>query len=309
MSLWGTSTADRSKPKFLKSAGRFSPDNCYATAEGWTYRHKDGSEELLVAITGLSTSLGGAQISEVYFDKSVYAAGDTASVTVVFTEDVTNTSGTPTLTVTTVSGLAGSPITFTYASGSGTNKLVFTATLSNAAIAGEVLALAGQTVSGSTWADSAGGSDTVDTAFLTGDIVSPTGGTYANPIVSGATIIAAGFGAASYTHTDTVVVHVKYNTSVTVTGVPTLSINQTTVGAGSATYTSGSGTNTLAFSLDLSAGSFGVSGKSIQILAQTLGVTSASITDALGVAADLTIASGDRKDSALTGAYADIVLS
>lgn len=311
MSLWGTSAADRSKPKFLKVNGRFSPDNVYATTRGWVYKHRNGKTELLVCIRGLSDALGGAQITEVFFDKTVYAQTDTASITVVFTEPVAVTSGSATLSVTTVSGLGGSPLTFTYASGTGTDKLVFTLALTGLAdIAGETLALVGQTVGSAVWTDATGTTGTVATAFATGvQVAAADHGSIAfvNPTVSGGTIVAVGFGAAAYAAAAVVTVKVKYNQNVVVTGVPTVSINQVTVGAVNALYASGSGTNTLSFTFNFSG--VGVSTKTIQILAQTLGTPGGATLLVGATPAEVTFVSGDRKDSALTGAYADIVLS
>lgn len=310
MSTWGSSSTNRKKPSYLVPGGKFSPDKCFATAAGWVYRHNDGSEELLVTIGGLSTALGGAQITEVYFDKTTYAQGDTAVITVVFTEKVTKVSGTPTLSVTTVSGLAGSPLTFTYASGTGTDKFTFSLDLSTiTGVAGETLALVAQTIGSATFSDTAGGSDTVDTAFASGDRYSAAGATttYANPTVSGATILKACFGAGAYAHTaNNVTVKIKWNQTVTVTGVPTVSVIQTSVGAVAAAYTSGSGTDTLTFTVDISA--VGVASNSLQLTAQTLVVTGATIKAGL-ITADLAFASGDRQGANFSGSYADIVLS
>lgn len=307
MSLWGTSTADRSKPKFLKAGGRFSPDRCFATSRGWEYKHKNGKTELLIAITGLATALGGSQITEVFFDKATYNAGDVAVLSIVFSEAVTKTSGTPTLSVTTVSGLAGSPITFTYAAGSTTNTWTFTATLSNAAIPGEVLAVAGQTLGGgAVLADTAGGADVVDVAFVNGDRVGAAGSlTYANPVVTGATILKVAFTAATLSAAaNTVSIKIKYNTPVTVTGTPQAIVAQTVSGNITLDYASGSGTDTLIFT-KATAGL--VQTRVVSITAQTLTLTGATIT-ALAVNADATFINGDRTASDFSGAYADITV-
>lgn len=308
MSLWGTNSTNRAKPKWLVSGGQFSPDRCYATNEGWVYKHLNGNVEVLVAIGGLADALGGAQITQVYFSAVNYTVGDVASVTVVFTEPVTLTSGTPTLSVTTVSGTA-SPVTFTYASGTGTDKFVFNTTLSTATLAGEVLAIAGQTIGGApVLADAVGSSGTVDTAFVNGDRsgVPDTNSAYANIQMRGATITKAAFTAASFSAAAlTLSTKIKFNTPVTVTGSPTVTVNQVTVGSITLTYASGSGTDTLVFT---NATSGIQSGKTIQFLAQTIGLTSATIT-AVAVNADAAFASGDRTASDFVGAYADIVVS
>ena len=85
--------------------------------------------ELLVAISGLAVSLGAADVTEVEWitttaDKS---AGFTLSVRVRYNEAV-DVTGNPTLAVTNGNQGTGSgrgPHTLAYASGTGTNELVF----------------------------------------------------------------------------------------------------------------------------------------------------------------------------------------
>ena len=135
MPLWGNSDADESKPKNLTTAEK---KEVYATASGWVREagsalsgnnNTSATPELLVAISALSTNLGAADVTEVEWittaaDKS---AGFTLSVRVRYNEAVTVT-GSPTLAVTNGNQGSGSgrgPHTLVYASGTGTNELVF----------------------------------------------------------------------------------------------------------------------------------------------------------------------------------------
>ena len=159
MSLWGATDADESKPKHLTTAEK---KNVIATTAGWVRKagsagtgndRTDCDPEVLVAIGGLSTSLGQATITYVdwnitTFDKS---AGGTLSVTVGYNEAVTVT-GTPTISITNGNEGAGTgrgPHTLSYASGSTTNALVFTLAIAaaNAATnADDVLSIGAQNV-------------------------------------------------------------------------------------------------------------------------------------------------------------------
>ena len=150
MPLWGNSDADESKPKNLTTTEK---KEVYATASGWVREagsalsgnnNANADVELLVAISGLATNLGAADITEIEwittaFDKS---DGGTLSLRVRFNEavDVATSGGTPYLAVTNGNQGSGSgrgPHNLPYASGTGTNELVFTITIGagNAAIA------------------------------------------------------------------------------------------------------------------------------------------------------------------------------
>ena len=159
MPLWGNSDADESKPKNLTTAEK---KEVYATASGWVREagsalsgnnNTSATPELLVAISALSTNLGAADVTEVEWittaaDKS---AGFTLSVRVRYNEAVTVT-GNPTLAVTNGNQGSGSgrgPHTLVYASGTGTNELVFSLAIAaaNAATnADDVLTVAAQNV-------------------------------------------------------------------------------------------------------------------------------------------------------------------
>ena len=138
MPLWGATDADESKPKHLTTAQK---KEVYATDKGWTIEagstmtgngNTSATPEVLVAIGSLTTAIGSADITEIEWitteaDKS---DGFTLSVRVRFNEavDVDTGSGTPYLAVTNGNEGSGSgrgPHNLAYASGTGTNELVF----------------------------------------------------------------------------------------------------------------------------------------------------------------------------------------
>ena len=172
MPLWGNSDADESKPKNLTTAEK---KEVYATASGWVREagsalsgnnNTSATPELLVAISALSTNLGAADVTEVEWittaaDKS---EGFTLSVRVRYNEAVTVT-GNPTLAVTNGNQGSGSgrgPHTLVYASGTGTNELVFSLAIAaaNAATnANDVLTIGAQNIAkpgGATMKDATG---------------------------------------------------------------------------------------------------------------------------------------------------------
>ena len=139
MPLWGATDADESKPKHLTTAQK---KEVYAAAGGWTIEsgstmsgndNTSATPEVLVAIGSLTTSLGTADITELEWittaaDKS---EGFSLSVRARFKEavDVATGSGVPYLAVTNGnqgSGTGRGPHNLPYASGTGTNELVFT---------------------------------------------------------------------------------------------------------------------------------------------------------------------------------------
>ena len=162
MPLWGASDSDESKPKNLTTAQK---KQVFANASGWVLEagsalsgndNTDADPEVLVAIGELSTSIGAADITEVEMvtttaDKS---EGFTISVRVRYNEpvDVVTTGGTPTLAVTNSNAGSGSgrgPHSLSYASGTGTNELIFSLAIAaaNAATnADDVLSVGAQTI-------------------------------------------------------------------------------------------------------------------------------------------------------------------
>jgi hypothetical protein len=137
MALWGASTSDEAKPKYLTADQK---KNTYATDAGWVYKDPNtGLEEVLVAIGGLtggtstSARLGAADINSVEFVTTALDDGDTAiTVKVIYNEkvDVDTDGGTPSLVVSNddTSGDGNGDYTLSYSAGTGTNQLTFTAT-------------------------------------------------------------------------------------------------------------------------------------------------------------------------------------
>ena len=162
MGLWGASDSDESKPKNLTTVEK---KEVFANASGWVREagsalsgndNTSADPEILVAIGELSTSIGAADITEVEMvtttaDKS---DGFTISVRVRYNEavDVVTTGGTPTLAVTNGnegSGTGRGPHSLSYASGTGTNELVFSLAIAadNAATnADDVLSVGAQSI-------------------------------------------------------------------------------------------------------------------------------------------------------------------
>ena len=146
--LWGASDADESKPKNLTTAEK---KEVFANSSGWVREagsalsgnnNTSADPELLVAISGLAVSIGAADITEIEFITTAFdkSDGGTLQVRVRFNEAVTVT-GTPQLTV--VNDTKANH-TLSYASGSGTNELVFSLTIgagNNATGAGNVLSI------------------------------------------------------------------------------------------------------------------------------------------------------------------------
>ena len=162
MPLWGATDSDESKPKNLTTAEK---KEVFANASGWVREagsalsgndNTSADPEILVAIGELSTSIGAADITEVEMvtttaDKS---DGFTISVRVRYNEavDVVTTGGTPTLAVTNGnegSGTGRGPHSLSYASGTGTNELIFSLAIAaaNAATnADDVLTVGAQSI-------------------------------------------------------------------------------------------------------------------------------------------------------------------
>ena len=172
MPLWGNTDADESKPKWLTTAQK---KEVYANAEGWVVEagsvmtgndNTSADPEILVAIGGLATNIGAADVTDVEWITSTAdkSAGFTLSVRVRYNEAVTVT-GSPTLAVTNGNQGSGSgrgPHTLVYASGTGTNELVFSLAIAaaNAATnADDVLTIGAQNIlkpGGATIKDTAG---------------------------------------------------------------------------------------------------------------------------------------------------------
>ena len=136
MPLWGATDSDESKPKNLTTAQK---KQVFANASGWVLEagsalsgndNTSAQPEVLVAIGGLAESLGAADITEIEFITTAFdkSDGGTLQVRVRFNEpvDVDTSGGTPTLTVVNDTNANHS---LSYASGTGTNELVFSLTI------------------------------------------------------------------------------------------------------------------------------------------------------------------------------------
>ena len=160
MGLWGATDADESKPKWMTTAQK---KEVLATTAGWVVEagstmtgndNTSSTPEVLVAAGGLTTSLGAATITSAEWitttaDKS---DGFTLSIRVRYNEAVDVAVSNPTIAVTNSNAGSGSgrgPHTLTYASGTGTNELVFSLVIAaaNAATnADDVLSIAAQSI-------------------------------------------------------------------------------------------------------------------------------------------------------------------
>ena len=172
MPLWGATDADESKPKWLTTAQK---KEVFANTTGWVVEggstmtgndNTSAAPEILAAIGGLTTKIGAADVTDVEWitttaDKS---AGFTLSIRVRYNEAVTVT-GSPTLAVTNGNQGTGSgrgPHTLVYASGTGTNELVFSLAIAannNATNANDVLTIGAQNIAkpgGATMKDATG---------------------------------------------------------------------------------------------------------------------------------------------------------
>jgi hypothetical protein len=150
MPLWGNSTADESRPKWLRADDK--PANnlneCFADERGWVIRHADGNEEVLCAIGGLAgagttnVGLGNATIVRVFFGATGYSTSSTGTVNVQYNEKVDVKNLAATLNVT--ASIAGTLVA--YATTTTANKTVGFAFTTPAAA--QTLVVPGQTIAG-----------------------------------------------------------------------------------------------------------------------------------------------------------------
>ena len=107
MPLWGATDSDESKPKNLTTAQK---KQVFANASGWVLEagsalsgndNTSATPEVLVAIGGLATSLGLADITEVEFKISSFDKSDGGNIDMLvrFNEPV-DVTGTPQFLVT-----------------------------------------------------------------------------------------------------------------------------------------------------------------------------------------------------------------
>lgn len=169
MALWGNSTADESRPKWLRANDEPGNDlnNCFADERGWVLRHPNGFEEVLVTISGLSgagsttAGLGNATIVGVYFEAKSYAKLATGTVIVNYNEKVTVSSG----ATIGVAGTTTGTIVATATTQTSVQQVEFTFTVPNTT---QVLSIPAGSITG-TIVD-AGTSVVSDKEFVTGDI-------------------------------------------------------------------------------------------------------------------------------------------
>ena len=136
MSLWGASDSDESKPKWLTTAEK---KNVYATTAGWVEEAGNSTSgngntstapEVLACVGDLTVSIGAADIGSVDMVTTAWdaSAGGTFQVRVRWNEavDVVEAGSGLKLTLTrTPDGGSAASHTLRYASGTGTNELVF----------------------------------------------------------------------------------------------------------------------------------------------------------------------------------------
>ena len=144
MPLWGNSTADESRPKWLRAGDKPANnlDECFADERGWVIRHADGNEEVICAIGGLNTSLGNATIVRVFFSSTGLTTSSTGTVNVQYNEKVDVKNLAATLNVT--ASIAGTLVAYaTTTTAATTVGFAFTAPGD-----AQTLTIPGQTITG-----------------------------------------------------------------------------------------------------------------------------------------------------------------
>ena len=197
-------------------------------------------------------------------------AGKTVALTLAFSEAVTVAGGTPTLSL-------NDGGTATYASGSGTNALVFNTTVAAGQSAASLAVTALNLPTGVTIADAAGNAASLS---LSGLIQS---GPQIDTTTPAVTAIADSPSTGDLNAGKTVALTLTFSEAVTVAGgTPTLTLND----GGTATYASGSGTNALTFNYTVAAGQ-----NTPDLMVATVNLNSASVDDSAGNAANLSLSS------------------
>ena len=151
MALWGKSTTVESRPKWLGGDGSQgasgAKEDAFANTAGWALRagtaasgndNTSAQVELLAAVSGLSTTLGVANILSADFVAGEYARTETFDIVLTFDEAITVTSAAWSADQVisnklyfTVSNFGPTDMVddgsmqMQYYSGSGTNKLTF----------------------------------------------------------------------------------------------------------------------------------------------------------------------------------------
>jgi len=127
MPLWGVSPGDEKQPNWLTAAQK---KLCYADKRGWILKDSKGREEVLVAAGGLdgsntSTGIGSPNIVDVTMTTRT-ANNRNIELTLSYNEEVYVTNAVPYIAITGNNAWAGGDGLADYASGNGTNQLVFT---------------------------------------------------------------------------------------------------------------------------------------------------------------------------------------
>lgn len=198
MPLWGTSTSDESKPKWLTQTNPVGKlEDCFATNSGWSLRHFTNTskttyyDEVIVAIGNLAgtqtvTGLSEATITAIYFESASPSVAGTDSAVIVVWNELVNITADATLSIT---GSTTGPITCTASEAanprglSGVNFARFQ--FDNSALtATETLAIADATTITGTIVDAADTARASDKVTAAGQKIGATGsGTYADVTV------------------------------------------------------------------------------------------------------------------------------
>jgi hypothetical protein len=174
MALWGKSTNDESRPKWLRENDRPANDlnGCFADERGWVLRHANGFEEVIVTISGLSgagsttVGLGAATIAGIYFAAASYAKLATGTVIVNYNEKVTVSTG----ATIGIAGTTTGTIVATATTQTSVQQVAFTFTVPNTT---QVLSIPAGSITG-TIVDS-GTSVVSDKTYESGDVKGVTG--------------------------------------------------------------------------------------------------------------------------------------
>ena len=144
MSNWGATDADESKPKYLTDAQK---KDVFANSSGWvveagskmTGNGRTGADpEVLVAMSSLTTNLGAATITSLDWITEAWdaSAGGTLQAVVRWNEEVDVVeagSGLKMTVLRTPDGGSAASHTLRYASGTGTNELIFSLAIAGGA--------------------------------------------------------------------------------------------------------------------------------------------------------------------------------
>jgi hypothetical protein len=252
MALWGVTSGSELRPKWIATDTiglnhDYDRNKVYATQAGWVVTHKNGYDELLVAISGLSDSLGAADIVGLEWGEGSYFGAGTQTVVVVYNEAIT-VVGHPTLAI---AKSTGGTITATHTS-TDKNRLTFTFTIQDAAgtlsVATQDIGLNGGTLTDADGLDPKTSGVTISAAVAAA--IYPA----ATQVVVVGTILSATWKSGTYTQGQTGnTLTVVYDRAVTVAGgTPTIATLWSGVAGPAgpvATYASGTGTETLVFNL------------------------------------------------------------